>query len=68
MNPHVAQRLLDALTHADLAYYLRGISHAEFLRQQANLHRGDTRRQLLRIAELPDIPLFIETFLENLND
>ena len=69
MNPHVSQKLFDELTAAEMAYRLRGIPVAEFLRYRANRHLGETRKQMLRVAALGDganvwMTYFLEGFKE----
>lgn len=67
MTPSTAQRLFDALTHAGIAE-ANGTPIRTYLRRQANLHHGETRRVLKRIAELPDVETFMSTFLQEMRN
>lgn len=67
MTPSTAQRLFDALTHAGIAA-ANGTPIRTYLRQQANLHHGETRRMLKTISELPDIETFMSTFLREMSN
>lgn len=63
MNPHVAQRLLDAAVHADLAFHATGTPHEQTLRKLHRQAKGDFEKQLGRLLQLgPDLPKWIEAF------
>lgn len=63
MNQHVAQRLLDAIVHADMAFHATGIPHEQTLRRLSRQAKGDMRRQLERLLQLgPALPTWIEAF------
>ena len=68
MNEHVAQRVFDAVVHAELAYLLTGIPQSVFLKRQANRHTGTAKKLLLHVAQLPDLKASIDTFLEEFRD
>lgn len=68
MNPHVAQRVFDAVVHAELAHLLVGTPQSVFLQRQANRHSGATKKLLLHVAQLPDLQASINTFLEEFRD
>jgi hypothetical protein len=69
MNPHVAQKLFSEITIAEVAFRMRNIDPAETLRRRANFHRGHTRRELLRIADLGEgIHVFMDVFLDEMQD
>lgn len=69
MNPHVAQKLFSEITHAEIAYRMRGIDPAETLRRRANSFQGLARKELLRIAGLGDgIHVFMDVFLDEMQD
>lgn len=63
-NPHVARKLFGLPRAAEMAYRLRGIQHADFLRGQASRQLGQTRRELRRIVALgPDAGRLVDFFL-----
>lgn len=68
MNEHVAQRVFDAVVHAELAYLLAGTSQSVFLKRQANRHTGATKKMLTHVSRLPNLQSAIDTFLEEFND
>lgn len=64
-NPHVAQRLFDLLQESEMAYRLRGVAHADYLRRRAHQYHGQTRRELDRIVALgPDAGRLVDYFLK----
>lgn len=67
MNPYVAQKLFKLLTNAGLAEELAGTDLPKFLRKQAHRHHGETKRVLLRIADLDDTETFLSTFIQEMN-
>lgn len=52
IHPKVAQKLLDVFLDADLHYHLNGTPHHQYLAKQAYRHLGQTRRTLLKVANL----------------
>lgn len=66
MNPHVAERLYDALFISGTQHYLTGTPLSECLRQQARRHRGATHRMLSKFAELPDLNARFEHYLQEM--
>lgn len=52
MNPHVARRMFDEITNAELANLETGISHAAYLAQRRHRYNGEAGRELDRIIAL----------------
>ena len=68
MNEHVAQRVFDAVVHAEIAHLLTGTPQSVFLKRQAKCHTGATKKMLTHVSQLPDLQSAIDTFLEEFND
>lgn len=68
MNEHVAQRVFDAVVHAEIAHLLTGTPQSVFLKRQAKRHTGATKKMLTHVSQLPDLQAAIDTFLEEFND
>lgn len=69
MNPHVADKLFNELTSAEVAYRLSDKPIAEFLRKRAHKHHGEIKKHLLRIAALgPDANLWMSYFIDGMID
>ena len=48
-----------------MAYRLRGVAHADYLRRRAHQYHGQTRRELDRIVALgPDAGRLVDFFLK----
>lgn len=52
INPKVAQKLLQVFLDADLQFHLAGTPHHMYLYKSAYRHLGQTRRLLLKVANL----------------
>jgi hypothetical protein len=52
IKPKVAQKLLKVFLDADLHYHLSGMPHDQYLYKQAYRHLGQTRRMLIKVANL----------------
>lgn len=64
MNPHVAQKLFQELTHAELAHLETGVTHAGFLSMRRHRYNGEVRRELEKIIALgADCGRFVGIFL-----
>lgn len=65
MNESVAQRLFDLLQQAELAYLLKGQSHAEYLKPHMHRAQGQLKRELTRIVALGDqAGVFVDYFIK----
>lgn len=68
MNEHVAQRVFDAVVHAEIAHLMTGTPQSLFLKRQAKRHTGATKKMLTHVSMLPNLQSAIDTFLEEFND
>jgi len=69
MNPHVADKLFNELTAAEVAYRMKGIPVSEFLKKRANKHLGDTKKHLLRVASLGEgAEIWMNYFIDGMQD
>ena len=52
LKPKVAEKILQVCLDADLHYHLNGTPHHQYLAKHAYRHLGQTRRTLLKVANL----------------
>ena len=52
LKPKVAEKILQVCLDADLHYHLNGTPHHMYLYKQAHRHLGQTKRTLLKVANL----------------
>lgn len=63
------KRLWDAFSKAELLYQLKGTPIAETLRKEAHRTLGQTRRELLRVADLgEDAARWMGCFIAAMNE
>lgn len=67
LNKHVARKMFDLLTNAELAFQMTGQKHADFLRPYCRKANGQLKKELNKIIELGDraeylIDFFLKEF------
>lgn len=69
MNPAVSKKLFQELTHAEVAYRLKGEPHAVFLSRRRHRYRGQCRKELERVIALGlNAGRFVDFFIKEFEE